>query len=180
MGRVKQGKGRRDGGGGDRNERQPGLHWVPLRHQCGCVADWGFNSSATPPPGIMEWCMAMLNAPCIWHGGDGGVSVPLDQETVRFENSPLGSLLTQQVSDDRRKALGNSLSNQAQWLKEATKDSPQGILVEVPEKYQRVMRSKGFDPAETWLQMRMLDIWMNLGRPTLTPEMIEMLPEPRS
>jgi hypothetical protein len=89
-------------------------------------------------------------------------------------------MLTQQVAEESRKALGNRLTGQALWLKEATKSGAQGILVEVPEKYQRIMKAKGFDPSETWLQMRMLDIFMNLGRVTLTPEMIEALPEPQA
>jgi hypothetical protein len=127
---------------------------------------------------FIEWCLAVLDAPCMWHGAETGVQVPRDAEMIQLR-TPRGLLRTRQAKGDRC-ALGAELTRQAKELTEKLKqDDVSGILVDIPAKYQRVMRAKGYDPAQTWLEMRMADIFLNHGRVTLTNEMIEALPEPK-
>lgn len=48
------------------------VSWTPLRQQCGCVTDWGWNSQTVPPPAFISWCLEMVDVNCPWHGGAGG------------------------------------------------------------------------------------------------------------
>ncbi|MFE0472574.1 hypothetical protein ACFW2V_13265 [Streptomyces sp. NPDC058947] len=173
MGRIKQSRGRRDDG-------QPGkLHWTPLKHSCDCVIEWGWDTSAMPPPVFIEWCLAVPSSPCPWHGADTGISVPLDQELIALRTA-MGKLHAKRATGSR-KELGVELTRQANALKDkinADQDNST-LLAEIPAKYQRVMRARGYDPVESWLESRLTDIFLNHGRVTLTNEMIEMLPEPR-
>lgn len=169
MGRIKKNRGRRNDGGGPQ-----GLHWTPLQQSCDCVVEWGFDTKRIPPPAFVEWCMSMLIAPCVWHGAETGVKVPADTEMVAIR-SPLGSFYTKRADDDRR-ALGIELTRQAGELVGKMDDDVAGILRDVPPKYRRYMQDKGYDPAETWTEMRLVDIFLNHGRVTLTPAMIEALP----
>lgn len=173
MGRIKQSRGRRD-------DKQPGkLHWTPLKHSCDCVIEWGWDGSTMPPPVFIEWCLAVIPSPCLWHGGDTGVDIPLDQELIALRTR-MGKLYAKRAKGDREE-LGIELTRQAVALKGKI-NADQGnstLLAEIPEKYQRVMRAKGYDPVESWLESRLTDIFLNHGRVTLTNEMIEMLPEPQ-
>jgi hypothetical protein len=174
MGRVKQNRGRRDGMPSD-------LHWTPLQQSCGCVVEWGWDTKVIPPPVFVEWCLSMIKAPCVWHGAETGkVSAPEDATVyLKLPNGP-GRLYVRRVRPEWQE-LGVDLTSQALELSEKLReDNVSGILVDIPAKYQRVMRAKGFNPAETWIEMRMMDIFLNLGRVTLTSEMIEKLPEPKA
>lgn len=174
MGRVKQNRGRRDG------QVPGGLHWTPLKQSCGCVVEWGWDQRSIPPSGFVEWCLGMIDAPCVWHGAETGETEAPEDAVVRFKlpNGP-GHLFVRQVRPERRE-LGIDLTSQALDLrKKVREDGISGVLVDIPAKYQRLMRAKGFDPAESWIEMRMTDIFLNLGRVTLTDEMIDALPEPK-
>lgn len=173
MGRIKKNRGSRSG------QERP-LHWTPLRQECGCVVEWGWDSEKISPPAFIEWCMAMISAPCVWHGAETGIEIPLDQKTVSLR-TPKGLLFTQRAEGAERRELGLELTRQANELGETLKlDDVSGLHVGIPAKYQRIMRAKGLDPLETWLDMRMTDIFLNLGQAALTAEMIEMLPEPKA
>lgn len=172
MGRIKQSRGRRD------SQEPEGLHWTPIQQACGCVVEWGWDTKRIAPPAFMEWCMAMLNAPCVWHGAETGVEVPANTKVVALR-SPMGNLYTKKVVGNQRQELGVELSRQAKDLSARMKqDDVAGILREMPPKYRRIMRAKGYDPVESWLESKIADIFLNHGRVTLTNEMIEMLPEP--
>lgn len=174
MGRQKKKKSR-----GPRDNRQPErMHWTPLQQSCGCVVEWGWDGKSVPPPAFTQWCLSMLGAPCPWHGSETGETNPPQGAMVRFGLPTGGYLHVQQVREARRE-LGLELTRQARELHEKLmEDGDAGVLKEIPAKYQRVMRAKGFDPVETWLEMRGTDIFLNLGRATMTDEMIETLPEP--
>lgn len=171
MGRIKQSRGRRD------NREPEGLHWTPLRQSCGCIVEWGWDTKKIPPPAFMEWCLAMLSAPCVWHGAETGVEVPANNGVVALRMQ-LGFLYTKKAAPERHE-LGDQLTRRAKDLTLRMKqDDVAGILREMPPRYRRIMRAKGYDPVETWLEMKICDIFLNNGRTTLTDEMIEMLPEP--
>ncbi|MCP9209537.1 hypothetical protein [Streptomyces cucumeris] len=169
MGRIKKNRGRRD-------ERQGPLQWTPVQQSCECVIEWGWDPQHTPPQAFIEWCLAMIDAPCVWHGADTGLDIPLDQETVSL-TVPQGRLRARRAKGDRCE-LGVELTRQATDMREKTRlDDVAGLLMDIPAKYQRIMKSRGFDPVQTWVEMRLADIFLNLGRATLTDEMLERLPE---
>lgn len=119
----------------------------------------------------------MLVAPCVWHGAETGMEVPADTKVVALK-SPLGNIYTKRADGDRQE-LGIELTRQAsELIEKVKKDDVAGVLRDVPPEYRRYMQFKGYDPAETWMEMRLADIFLNHGRPTLTPEMIEALPDP--
>jgi hypothetical protein len=171
MGRIKKNRGRRDGSG-----KLQGLHWTPLQQSCDCVVEWGWNTEKMPPPAFVEWCMSMLVAPCVWHGADTGLEVPAHTRMVAIK-SPLGNIYTKRAEGDRRE-LGLELTRRAEELAGKMRNDVAGVLRDIPPKYRHYMQSKGYDPAETWTEMRLVDIFLNHGRPTLIPEMIEALPDP--
>lgn len=175
MGRIKKNRGRRDA------QHPEGLHWTPLQHSCGCVTEWGWDSSTLPPPAFVEWCLSVQGSPCTWHGAETGVKVPDETTVVRFRIPHDRYMHNRKVTSKDREKLGQELTRQSLDLKrKLQEDDAAGILVDIPEKLQRSFRAKGQDPVETWLEMRLTDIFLNLGRVTLTDEMIEKLPEPRA
>lgn len=171
MGRIKKNRGRRDG-----SDLPPDLHWTPLQQSCDCIIEWGWDTKKIPPPAFVEWCMSMLVEPCVWHGAETGMEVPANTKVVALR-SPLGNIYTKRADDDRRE-LGIELTRQAGELVGKMQDDIAGVLRDIPPKYRRYMRDKGYNPAETWVEMQLVDIFLNHGRPTLTPEMIEALPDP--
>lgn len=169
MGRVKKNRGRRDG-------ETPDLQWTPLQHSCGDVVEWGWDTKAMPPPVFMELCLSVLGSPCMWHGAETGIQVPLDQEMLSLR-TPKGRLYLRQAKEAVRE-LGVDLTRQARELKDKAEQGT--LLADLPSKWVRIMEAKGYDPVDAWLDMRMADIFLNRGRVTLTEGMIAKLPEPKA
>ena len=173
MGRIKKNRGRRD------DALPQGLHWTPLQQVCGCVVEWGWDSRRLSPPTFIEWCLAMREANCPWHGAETGMEAPPEKAVVRFKLTGPQVLYCKQAASVERQELGKELTRQSSELTgKLREDADSGILMDIPAKLQRVWRAKGVDPVAAWMDMRLTDIFLNHGRVTLTDEMIEMLPEP--
>lgn len=126
----------------------------------------------------MEWCLAMLRSPCLWHGAEVGSHLAPEGVTVKMRLDTHRFLYARQVTDPARRELGIDLSRQVRELsRKLNEDDKSGILVDIPAKYQRLMRARGYDPVETWLETKLTDLLLNQGRTSMTDQLLQMIPD---
>ncbi|WP_336047738.1 hypothetical protein [Streptomyces sp. CA2R101] len=147
----------------DREPATPEVHWTPLRQECGCVIDWGWDPASVPPDTFLYWCGHVVDLRCPWHGGAEGkpLGIP-DGVPVALRDPDTGVALYARRATGEDVALGRRLADGLQDLtaKMATPD-PSAVLAEIPPPYLRFLRSEGYDPVNAWLQQRLVDIVLN-------------------
>lgn len=139
------------------------IHWTPLRQECGCVIDWGWDQASVPPDTFLYWCGHVVGLRCPWHGGTEGQPLAIPEGVpVALRDPDTGVALYARRATGEDVALGRRLADGLQDLttKMAAPD-PSVVLAEIPPPYLQFMRSEGYDPVNAWLQQRLVDIVLN-------------------
>lgn len=156
------------------------VSWTPLRQECGCVTDWGWDSQTVPPPAFISWCLEMVGVNCPWHGGAAGRPILSPAgEVVRMQDPGSGFSFYARRASDEDVDLGGRLAGQLRELvAKIVKEDRQALLAEIPIRQRDWLRANGYDPLDAWLDQRLTDIVLNRGRVVLTPELLDRLAPP--
>ncbi len=141
----------------------PQVHWTPLRQECGCVIDWGWDQASVPPDTFLYWCGHVVGLRCPWHGGVEGQPLGIPEGVpVALRAPDTGVALYARRATGEDVALGRRLADGLQDLtaKMAAPD-PAAVLAEIPPAHLQFLRSEGYDPVNAWLQQRLVDIVLN-------------------
>ena len=143
-------------------ETSPGqIAWTPLAHACGCVTDWGWDAARAAPFTFINWCAAVIGAPCPWHASDP--AQPDDLVMAGYPDAGPAFYARRATGGDI--ALGRKLSREVTRFRQLLVDGDaKAILDEMPSEYRSWMDSNGYDPAETWIQERLSDLSLNRGQ----------------
>jgi hypothetical protein len=133
----------------DPNEAPVSPVFTPVKQDCGCVIDWGWDSRSVAPPLFIHWCMQMPDVPCPWHGG---LSSPLP-------DGPEGDLLC--VIQSGTRALFYDVTDQVM------RTPPGHVPGSVPTHFRRWLYENDPDPMNAWLDQRLTDIVLNRGADTI-------------
>ncbi|MEV5210890.1 hypothetical protein AB0K35_25780 [Micromonospora sp. NPDC053740] len=153
------------------------IAWTPLKHRCGCVADWGWDSEAIPPPQFIAWCINVVGENCPWHGGETEQDMPIPaNETIALTHPGSGASIYVRKATGSDVALGEQLAADLQGLMEKATNNKLALVGEIPPRYRKWLYANGYDPLEAWLDQRLTDIVLNRGEVTVTPEMLNQVP----
>lgn len=128
----------------------------PLEYQgCGCVVDWGWDTAALPPPVFIEWCCAVIRFACPWHGGESGRPLPIDAiDTIAVGGD--GATFYARPAGDESIGLGVQLTADLLATAELVAKGKPAVLESMPPKYRTWLESKGYPPADHWIEHRLM------------------------
>lgn len=153
------------------------IDWTPFEHSCGCVIDWGWDSTACPPSSFIACCQGVIRSACPWHGAEGGtVILSPAGEPVAF-NDPSGNNPTfyARAAAGESIALGQRLTRELTELEALTSQGSAAVIAAIHPKQKAWFDARGYDPAETWLTQRVTDIVLNQGRDSMPPELLDRI-----
>ncbi|TJZ50359.1 trypsin-like peptidase domain-containing protein [Streptomyces piniterrae] len=144
-------------------ELSPEIHWTPLRQDCGCVIDWGWEVTSVPLDSFVSWCTYVVALACPWHGAESGQPLDIpDGVPVALRDRDCGTAIYARQATGEDIALGKKLADALQAFTEQRAASDRSsILAEIPPQYQDFLRAGGYDPVEAWLEQRLVDIILN-------------------
>ncbi|MGQ4727706.1 MULTISPECIES: hypothetical protein [Streptomyces] len=178
MGRVKKNKphGKQTGGRGDGSKRTPAtVSWTPLKHVCGCVADWGWSSQTANPFVFKEWFITRLAKQCPWHEPTLGGAEPASLPDHHFV-SPLafpGVYFQVRKATGDNVPLGAELASRLTSLLEKASQGDAELLAGAPHAFRGWLMTHADNPAQEWLDHELTEIILNQGRSALPRELLE-------